>query len=393
MPSNVRSRLSGRVRCNVELEAHVPGARLRSAEATAVQPSSDAVIEALSGQISDITYKIPFEDLVRYPALVYISSDTATQDHFDGVTNLDVAVHYNASNPVPMPPPASPVRLPAPEQFVFPFRRSGSLCSGGLFLARDEISRGEFHLEATSDNTRCVLRTPPMRGGALATNYVGFIQKLVTTVSAGSINASIDDRYAKSPFVLKDLDIDLYDDEIRVRGTASIGLGVNAVLFSVGHFDIRLRLTLQSFHNLAFTALEYSKLFDVAVTSTSIDAYPGTDIDDLPAWVWAAIAPFAPSLSGWAALVAAFEALAKPVARDIAEAQVTSLLGAQVMKAKNAAQQDFLANYPSLTPDRYATLLSKIWYETDAVTVTSKNVRVESFIGMWGDADDVAALT
>ena len=129
------------------------------------------------------------------------------------------------------------------------------------------------------------------------------------------------------------------------------------------------------------------------MTSTSIDAYPGTDIDDLPAWVWAAIAPFAPSLSGWAALVAAFEALAKPVARDIAEAQVTSLLGAQVMKAKNAAQQDFLANYPSLTPDRYATLLSKIWYETDAVTVTSKNVRVESFIGMWGDADDVAALT
>jgi hypothetical protein len=399
VPSLVRDKLTRKVKCTVELQAHVPHAHLRTEEVTASGDSSDEVLAAFSGKLADIAYKIPFKGLRAYGLWIFVGSDAATQSHFNNVSQLNIALHYNASNPLPMPPPAAPLRLPAPEQYVYPCARpqGGSTFHGSVYLEFDQTTRGEYHIEATGEGvnvgTRCVLRSPPMSGDDLRTNSYGFIQKLVTDVSAGSITQSISDRYAKSPFVLKDLDIDLYKDEIRVRGTAAIGLGINMVLFSVGKFDIRLKLTLISFHNLAFTEAEYGNLFGVEVTSTSLDALPGTDIDELPAWVWAAIFPFAPTLTGWAALVAAFETIAEPIVRDITRAQVASLLANEVVRAKNDAQDDFLAQASSLSADEQAALTKKLWYETDTVKITSEHVEVIGFVGIWGSGEDVTAFS
>ncbi len=102
----------------------------------------------------------------------------------------------------------------------------------------------------------------------------------------GQIGAGIDDRHFQFPFILKDLDLDLVDGDIRIRGNSGIGADKNMVLFTLASFDARVGLSPTNFHNRPYTDSQLGSLFDVSVMSTTVDAAPGTEENGLPQGGW-----------------------------------------------------------------------------------------------------------
>jgi hypothetical protein len=255
--------------------------------------------------------------------------------------------------------------------------------SGEVFLEDDVRVEGEVHYEIVDrDRGHTVVRTPPMAGNATADKSWCFVQKLVIDVGAGLIGGSLPDRSFKLPFILKDLDLDLQDGEIRIRGQAGIGTGANMVLFTVASFDVRLELSLHPWNNYGYVDTQLAQLFDVSVKSVTVDALPGTDIDDLPVWFWVALAPLAPALSGWAAIVAGIEALARPVARDVTERTVASILASQAASAKEAEWAELEEQLSDLSAADREELDSSFWFETDTMSIDLEKVHIEAFAGI-----------
>jgi len=202
-------------------------------------------------------------------------------------------------------------------------------------------------------------------------------------IDGGRIGGGLPDRIFRFPFVLKDLDVDLHDGAIRVRGRVGIGTGAESLLFTIGQFDVRIGLSVRSHHDMAYVNGQLSALFTLSTQSTAVDALPGTDIDELPAWVWLAIAPFAPTLSGWAALVAAFEAVATPLARDLTETSVAAIIGMEAVRAKDTELGRMLDQMDDLTPEQRQALEGAFWLETDDITIEEGRMRLEAFAGVW----------
>jgi hypothetical protein len=389
LPQSVRNKLTSRVKCTVELQALVPGAHLRTVEATAWGAGSAAKIEELNAAFDDIAYRIDFSNTVRRPLVLKLGDDPATTAHFADGASFAVELHHQPANPVVLPG-LGQIRHSAPEIWEAPMQApsgSGDMHVGGVYIEDQDRIVGEFHYEIVDrDRGHTVVRTAPMAGDDTDEHTWGFVQKLEIDVGAGQIGGSLPDRHFKLPFILKDLDLDLYDGEIRIRGQAGIGTGANMVLFTVASFDVRLGLSLRNWNNYAYTDGQLSQLFDVSVKSTSVDALPGTDIDDLPVWFWVALAPIAPALSGWAAIVAGIEALAEPFARNTTESSVLSILGSQSVAAKEAEWAVLEQQLSDLSDEERAELDSSFWFETDSLSVNQDGVHIEAFAGILTNA-------
>jgi hypothetical protein len=388
----VRGKLTARVVCRVEMQAHVPGAHLRTIEVSAWDDSSDDIIEVLSTSLSDITYKIDFDELQRVPVLLFLGPAEITEDYFAD-DEFDVELHYQPANPIPMPL-QEPIRLPAPVQSVTPLRRTADTFFSGYAFAKAGADVGEYHYEVRGDDhTRTAVRTAPIATANVATDTAGYVEKLVIEVGAGTVGGEVDEREFNFPIVMKDIDVDLVDDAIRVRGTAAVGTGVNAAIASIASFDVEVGLTLRSRSSLPYVASDLASLFDVAATSTRVDALPGTDIDELPAWVWIAIAPFAPALSGWAAIVATVEAVVRPIARDIVEQRVAAMVAAEATAAKDSQWQAILDTLGDLSDQDRATLDRDFWFEADTVAIDPNAIILTGFGGVWAPATLLVTLT
>ena len=386
LPRPVRNKLTSRVKCTVELQAHVPGAHLRTIEAVGWATDSATNIEEMNTALDDIAYKIDFEGLTRMPLILKLGDDSTTTAHFGDEASFAIEVHHQPLNPVVLPG-LGQIRQSAPEIWESPMRalsEGSDMYAGEAFIDDQDRVVGEFHYEIVDrDRDHTVVRTAPMAGDDLETTVWGFVQKLEIDVSAGQIGGSLPDRHFKLPFILKDLDLDLYDGEIRIRGQAGIGTGANMVLFTVASFDVRLELSLHSWNSYAYDDDQLGRLFDVTVKSTTVDALPGTDIDDLPVWFWIALAPLAPALSGWAAIVAGIEALAEPVARNTTESSVLNILGSQSASAKEAEWEELEEQLSDLTEEDRAELDRSFWFETDTLSVDQEGVHIEAFAGLW----------
>jgi hypothetical protein len=381
----VRDRLTSRVVCRVEMQAHVPGAHLRTVEVSAWDDSSDDIVEDLSAALSDVTYKIDFDELQRVPVLLFLGPAELTEDYFAD-DDFDVELHYQPANPIPMPL-QEPVRLPAPVQSVTPLRRSADAYFSGYAFGNAGAEVGEYHYEVRGRaHTRTAVRTAPIVTSNVATDTAGYVEKLVIEVGAGTVAGEVDEREFNFPIVMKDIDVDLVDDAIRVRGTAAVGTGVNAAIASIASFDVEVGLTLRNRSSLPYVASELASLFDVTATSTQVDALPGTDIDELPAWVWIAIAPFAPALSGWAAVVAAVEAVVRPVARDVVEQRVAAMVAAEATAAKDRQWEEILDTLGDLSDQDRATLDRDFWFEADTVAIDPNAITLTGFGGVWAPA-------
>jgi hypothetical protein len=387
----VRDKLTSRVVCRVEIQAHVPGAHLRKVEATAWDSSSDDVVEALNAALSDITYKIDFDELQRVPVVLFLGPAELTEDYFDD-DEFELELRYSPANPVPMPL-QQPLRFPAPVQSTTPLRRTTDTFFSGEAFAVADADAGEYHYEVRgSENTRTAVRTAPIPAADVATNTAGYVEKLVIEVGAGTVAGEVDEREFNFPWVIKDIDVDLVDDAIRVRGTAAFGTGINAAIASIASFDVEVGLTLLNRSSLPYTEPELASLFDVVATSTQVDAMPGTDVDELPAWFWIALAPLAPALSGWAAIVAGIEAIVRPIARNLVEERVATMVAAEASAAKNREWQEILDTLGDISDQDRALLDQAFWFETDTVTIDPNAITLTGFGGVWAPATLLASL-
>jgi hypothetical protein len=377
VPFALNPQLKGSITCALTLQAHVPGAPSWTMQVTATGTTAHEILVSLGRQLASIVYKIPFAGLVQFPAVIFLGTDRDTQDYFADTERLELGLHYTTAKG----------NGAAPEVYRFPCARlspAATTFSGAVILEHDQTVHGTYHLEATKpykSPNQDVLRTVPLAGNAYATEHYGYVMRLVVEQTGADISGKLKDRYAAVPFVLRDIRIDLQDGGIRVRGSVSIGTSADMVLFSIGSFDAVATLTPRNLQGQPFTDAEYDELFDVSVSSIKYDALPGTDIDELPAWVWALILPIAPSLTGLEALIVAFEALAKPVVRSIVEARTLSILGQRVKHEKK-----------NKTAGLSAELQQKFSYQTDSISITSQQVEVAGFFGFWGSASDLGAV-
>jgi hypothetical protein len=263
----------------------------------------------------------------------------------------------------------------------------------GAAFAKADSDAGEYHYEVRGkERPRPVVRTAPIPAADVGAETAGYVRKLLIEVGAGTVAGRVDEREFNAPWVLKDIDVDLVDGAIRVRGAAAFGTGVNAAIASVARFDVRVELTLRDRGGLAYVSSELGSLFDVDATSVSVDALPGTDLDELPWWVWVAIAPFAPGLAGWAAIAAAIEAVAKPIARDVVERRVAATVADEAIASKEREWQDLLDGLGEVSDADRATLDRSFWFEADTVEIEPNAITLGAFGGVWASPPLLLAL-
>ena len=93
---------------------------------------------------------------------------------------------------------------------------------------------------------------------------------------------------------------------------------------------------------------EFDELFDVGVTKTVVDILPGTDLDELPAWVYAAISVlgFPIGLAGVGeteAVIAAIEFALRPVVSSMVKSQAVASIAKQLHQRVNKEIDDQIA--------------------------------------------------
>lgn len=233
-----------------------------------------------------------------------------------------------------------------------------------------------------------------VRGPALPTTWPGTHYALLTRVDRptgiGTISAAMADRTYRAPFVLMDPDLDIVDGMLRVRGRVGVGFGANLVIASIASLDVSLALTLANHDSTGFSMDELDSFFNIVVTHTTVDMLPGTDLDELPPWVWAALGIGA-DLSGAAlsvAMIAAIELAMKPLVGSMVRSETLSRLATQIRQGVNEEIDTQLATASAdfnttLSDDIEAELRAGAWFEPNDLTVTADAVTVTGFGGVW----------
>jgi hypothetical protein len=295
---------------------------------------------------------------------------------------------------------ASPSPAPGAGEYSIlttaPALRDGDLYRAHVLVRQRDLPGHTFFVRFRSQgpdfNGKLVLRSPRLPVTWPRDNY-GLMTRVERPTGVGTISTMLPDRTFKSPFVLIDPDLDFVDGGLRVRGRVGVGTGANMVIAQVASIDVTLTLTLVSYENKPFSMSELDNFFDLRVTKTKVDLLPGTDLDELPAWLWLAIGVvgFPLGLSSAAlsvALVAAIELALKPVVGTMVRAQTISRLTARVKQDVNNeidnqledSAADFGAELPAET---VAQLRAGAWFQTEQLTVDADAATVTAFGGVW----------
>lgn len=381
LPNEVLS--TPQVHCTVQLQAYVPGAHLRKVEASVIGTRPGDLVSRLNAAFDDITYKIDFDEIDRRGVLIQLNNDPDTLAALVDMP-LELALHYQAGNPIILPG-GIPIRVAAYSDDEVPLRHlTDDKLQGEAYPRSDELSVGEYHYEVREEGTtRCILRTPPLSGRDLADAVWGFVQKLNIDVGVGSLNAGLEDRYFRFPFIVKNLDLDVSGSNIRLRGDVGVGTGKNAVLFTVASLDCLVRLSPRNFHNMAFQEIEMANLFDVSVASLTVDAAPGTDLDEMPWWAWAALGIVAPGAMTWAAVINAIEAMATPIVTTVVEDQVATSLGTRAAAAKEEEFERLEEDLGDVGEETLQALREGFWFELDRISFNPDVIHLDAFAGVW----------
>ena len=236
---------------------------------------------------------------------------------------------------------------------------------------------------------RLVVRGPALRAPWPSTHYA-LLTRVDRPTGIGTVSAAMADRTYRAPFVLMDPDLDVVDGMLRVRGRVGVGLGANLVIASIASLDVSLALRLVNHDDTAFSMDELDSFFHIVVKSTTVDLLPGTDLDELPPWVWLALGIGA-DLSGAAlsvAMIAAIELAMKPLVGSMVRSETLSRLATQIRagvdeeidKQLATASADYDMN---LSDSVEAEIRAGAWFEPDDVTVTADAVAVTGFGGVW----------
>jgi hypothetical protein len=275
-----------------------------------------------------------------------------------------------------------------------PAIRSDSYYRAIFLLHADQIDDPDFFVRFRSAGPHLqdelVLRSIPL---PLPWTSSGLISRIVQKSGIGSISTSLKDRTYQAPFVLVDPDLDLVKGKLRVRGRVGVGTGANMVLAQIASIDVTLSLALHDYTGVPFSMTELARFFDLKVVKTVVDILPGTDIDELPAWVWAAIAVlgFPIGLTGIAeteALIAAIELALRPVVSSLVQAEAVAGLAKQLHDRVDDELDDqidsALATSPIVyTAEQKAALRDTAWFTAESLTIDDDDVTVTGFAGLW----------
>jgi hypothetical protein len=390
----VRRKLTGFVTCLVELQAGVPEARLRRVEVEVRGIGADSVIAALNDLLDDIRYRIAFDGLQRLGLITAFDRGELTTDWLAG-RELDLRLHHHPGNPLVLDPPGLPpisYRVNAPEIFSGPLVFPGvSTNPYGEAFTTEDRHQGEHHYEIvdlTGGGT--VLRSPPLaiRTSGRRTDVAFITRAAPIPIGVGEINAGLPDRSYQSGIIIKDLDVDIVGQTLRVRGEAGVGTGRNAMLMTVASFDARVALVPKRHGGLPFTEENLVDLFDVELRAIEVDGAPATDIDNIPWYIWVLLLPFAPSLVGWRLIVAAIEAVVEPVATTVILAQFSARVIEEAVGARQEVLEQIeaeLASESEITDADMQAIGEGMWLEIAEVTADPQALYVHAFAGTWLD--------
>jgi hypothetical protein len=131
-----------------------------------------------------------------------------------------------------------------------------------------------------------------------------------------------------------------------------IGTGENLLLMTIAHFEARFALKPVSYEAVPFQQSEFDRYFTIDVGDAKVDTLPGTDLDELPWWVYAAVATVAPTLSGGVLIIKAIEAAFKPVTRDLVEAEALKRITRDLKDRVRKEIDDRIVDAASMAEDK-----------------------------------------
>ncbi len=357
--------------------------------------------EAINQRIDELEVSVDLDGLTVVPVVVSVFDDVPTRRFFDDVGSLQCELWRNAF------PPNASFFLPTIFGRV---RQAPAYDEGDLYRANLLVENGDLDfthfLRFVSDGPNAdghvTVRLREMAPGGLSNADSGAVIRIDERVGIGTISSALSDREAAVPIVLMDLDLDFVVDasgtgQLRVRGDVGIGPGANLVLFTVGSIDALVSITPRNHESGPFDEPELENLFAVTVTDAQYESTPGTDLDDLPFWVYLALAPFLPGFAGLAMSAAlarqAIEAAVESILPGLVENQIRPRLAAEVLRAVNRQIDQAVddSGLP-LTDEGRANLLTTLgfWFEAQDVVIDENDIRVLGWAGGWGTLASLA---
>jgi hypothetical protein len=165
------------------------------------------------------------------------------------------------------------------------------------------------------------------------------------------------------------------------------------VLVQVASIDVTLSLALHDYSSFPYSMDELDEFFDLQVVSTDVDILPGTDLDELPPWVWAAIAVlgFPIGLSDVAlgfVMVAAIELALRPVVSDLVLSQTVAQLASRLRAEVNKEIDDDLDETQdefgvALTDTQRTELRNGAWVSAQKLDIDDDGITVTGYGGVW----------
>ncbi len=135
----------------------------------------------------------------------------------------------------------------------------------------------------------------------------GLLQPVHESVPIPTLNLSIPARMYCGCLCMRDTYIEV-DGGVLKLYVPSVGFHVKKkVLFNLASVTADVRISFRKRESIPFTLAELTSLFEVDVCNVEASVPGGTDLDDLPWWVWIILAALASAAGGSAA--------AEPVAR------------------------------------------------------------------------------
>ncbi len=293
------------------------------------------------------------------------------------------------------------IALPSGEFSVFASGRAqwnedGSFYAAAFLLRKDQIDDPDFFVRFRSAGPDLtddvILRSIPL---TLPWTSYGLVSRIVQASGVGTISSSLDDRLYSAPFVVVNPDLDLVDGKIRVRGRVGVGTGPNMMIAEIASIDVTLSLAIHDYRDVPFSMDEFDGLFDVGVTKTVVDILPGTDLDELPAWVYAAISVlgFPIGLAGVGeteAVIAAIEFALRPVVSSMVKSQAVASIAKQLHQRVNKEVDDQIAGSLAnsaipISAEEQAALPATAWFSPESLTIDDDDVTVTGFAGLWNN--------
>jgi hypothetical protein len=386
----LRRSVAGGARCTVELAANIPGAGGRTVVATAGRGKWFDVVSELTRELSDIVYRVDFEGLLQFAAFVRLSPDATTSAYFSGGEELELELHYQRANPVAVPGMPH-IRRAAPEIASAPMivGATGTLFAH-VFPGEETLHDGEHHYEVRH-RARRIMRTPPFRGeelrngpAAASAFTTGTAARIEVEVLSSELGSPSEREFVPPVLIIEGVRLTLEDGRVRVRAEVGAGTGGRVKLLTLGTIDAWVRLAPHPYSDLPYSESQLDALFDVTVETATFDALPGTDLDDLPAWVYVAMAPSVGVGPGVGAATAeAIEAAVMPVARESTRAQVVARLAERARETKEQEWEETLEGVEGLTEEERRILDRGFWFELIDVDINPSRVHLESFAGVW----------